>query len=100
MDLVSVTEAPPRRRSSRPSRRSASSSTFLQGKAITPGMALGPAGRVEELPLPDITERYSAIGPEAENVRLDEAIARAFHQIEKMRDRLVGLPEEGRAEIA
>ncbi|WP_269446819.1 phosphoenolpyruvate--protein phosphotransferase [Gluconobacter albidus] len=97
---MSVTEAPPRRRSSRPSRRSASSSTFLQGKAITPGMALGPAGRVEELPLPDITERYSAIGPEAENVRLDEAIARAFHQIEKMRDRLVGLPEEGRAEIA
>ncbi|MFB9915560.1 phosphoenolpyruvate--protein phosphotransferase [Gluconobacter kanchanaburiensis] len=76
------------------------SSAFLHGKAITPGMALGPAGRVEELPLPDITERYSAIGPEAENIRLDEAIARAFHQIEKMRGRLVGLPEEGREEIA
>lgn len=101
--MASVTEAsgrPTRSRSARSSRRSPRSGVFLQGKAITPGMGLGPAGRVEELPLPDITERYSAIGPEAEGVRLDEAIARALHQIEKMRDRLVGLPEEGREEIA
>ncbi len=98
-----MTETParaPRSRSPRTSRRSPRTGAFLQGKAITPGMALGPAGRVEELPLPDITERYSAIGPEAEGVRLDEAVARALHQIEKMRDRLVGLPEEGREEIA
>lgn len=101
--MASVTEAsgrPTRSRSARSSRRSPRSGVFLQGKAITPGLGLGPAGRVEELPLPDITERYSAIGPEAEGVRLDEAIARALHQIEKMRDRLVGLPEEGREEIA
>ncbi|GBR22896.1 phosphoenolpyruvate-protein phosphotransferase [Gluconobacter japonicus NBRC 3271] len=52
------------------------------------------------MPLPDITERYSKIGPEAELARLDAAITRALRQIEKMRDRLVGLPEEGREEIA
>ncbi|KXV71159.1 phosphoenolpyruvate-protein phosphotransferase, partial [Gluconobacter japonicus] len=97
-----MTEQPSR--SSRPrasrSRKTPPSSTTLHGKAITQSIGLGPAGRVEELPLPDITERYSKIGPEAELVRLDAAITRALRQIEKMRDRLVGLPEEGREEIA
>lgn len=88
-----------RTRTSR-SRKTPPSSTTLHGKAITQSIGLGPAGRVEELPLPDITERYSKIGPEAELVRLDVAITRALRQIEKMRDRLVGLPEEGREEIA
>ncbi|EHH67914.1 phosphoenolpyruvate-protein phosphotransferase [Gluconobacter morbifer G707] len=87
-------------RSPRASRRGHRSSVTLQGKAITQGIGLGPAGRVEELSLPEISERFSAIGPEAELVRLDEAIGRALHQIDKMRDRLVGLPEEGREEIA
>ena len=97
-----MTEQPSR--SSRPrasrSRKTPPSSTTLHGKAITQSIGLGLAGRVEELPLPDITERYSKIGPEAELARLDAAITRALRQIEKMRDRLVGLPEEGREEIA
>ncbi|WP_083813634.1 phosphoenolpyruvate--protein phosphotransferase [Gluconobacter morbifer] len=106
MDSVSVTDGPGssgrsvKGRSPRASRRGHRSSVTLQGKAITQGIGLGPAGRVEELSLPEISERFSAIGPEAELVRLDEAIGRALHQIDKMRDRLVGLPEEGREEIA
>jgi len=99
---VSVTDQPSRSSRSRTSRsrKTPPSSTTLHGKTITQSIGLGPAGRVEELPLPDITERYSKIGPEAELARLDAAITRALRQIEKMRDRLVGLPEEGREEIA
>ncbi len=97
-----MTETPlrvPRPRVSR-SRKVSNISLTLQGKAITQAIGLGPAGRVEELPLPEIVERYSQIGPEAELTRLQGAITRALRQIEKMRDRLVGLPEEGREEIA
>nr|WP_244974347.1 phosphoenolpyruvate--protein phosphotransferase [Gluconobacter cerinus] len=100
--MVSVTETPlraPRPRGSR-SRKASNTSLTLQGKAITQAIGLGPAGRVEELPLPEIVERYSQIGSEAELTRLQSAITRALRQIEKMRDRLVGLPEEGREEIA
>ncbi|WP_415558711.1 phosphoenolpyruvate--protein phosphotransferase [Gluconobacter sp.] len=99
---MSVTETPlraPRPRVSR-SRKVSNISLTLQGKAITQAIGLGPAGRVEELPLPEIVERYSQIGSEAELTRLQGAITRALRQIEKMRDRLVGLPEEGREEIA
>ncbi|WP_408871112.1 phosphoenolpyruvate--protein phosphotransferase [Gluconobacter cerinus] len=99
---MSVTETPlraPRPRGSR-SRKASNTSLTLQGKAITQAIGLGPAGRVEELPLPEIVERYSQIGSEAELIRLQSAITRALRQIEKMRDRLVGLPEEGREEIA
>ncbi|WP_415550515.1 phosphoenolpyruvate--protein phosphotransferase [Gluconobacter cerinus] len=99
---MSVTETPlraPRPRGSR-SRKASNTSLTLQGKAITQAIGLGPAGRVEELPLPEIVERYSQIGSEAELARLQSAITRALRQIEKMRDRLVGLPEEGREEIA
>ncbi|WP_408874344.1 phosphoenolpyruvate--protein phosphotransferase [Gluconobacter sp. GP1] len=99
---MSVTETPlraPRPRGSR-SRKASNTSLTLQGKAITQAIGLGPAGRVEELPLPEIVERYSQIGSEAELTRLQSAITRALRQIEKMRDRLVGLPEEGREEIA
>lgn len=91
---------PSRSKAARSRKTSPGSAVTLQGKAITHSIGLGPAGRVEELPLPDITERYSQIGPESELVRLDGAITRALRQIEKMRDRLVGLPEEGREEIA
>ncbi|MBS1071682.1 phosphoenolpyruvate--protein phosphotransferase [Gluconobacter cerinus] len=97
-----MTETPlraPRPRGSR-SRKASNTSLTLQGKAITQAIGLGPAGRVEELPLPEIVERYSQIGSEAELIRLQSAITRALRQIEKMRDRLVGLPEEGREEIA
>nr|WP_317215240.1 phosphoenolpyruvate--protein phosphotransferase [Gluconobacter sp. GP1] len=97
-----MTETPlraPRPRGSR-SRKASNTSLTLQGKAITQAIGLGPAGRVEELPLPEIVERYSQIGSEAELTRLQSAITRALRQIEKMRDRLVGLPEEGREEIA
>ncbi|MFT8768134.1 MAG: phosphoenolpyruvate--protein phosphotransferase [Gluconobacter cerinus] len=97
-----MTETPlraPRPRGSR-SRKASNTSLTLQGKAITQAIGLGPAGRVEELPLPEIVERYSQIGSEAELARLQSAITRALRQIEKMRDRLVGLPEEGREEIA
>ncbi|WP_408871266.1 phosphoenolpyruvate--protein phosphotransferase [Gluconobacter cerinus] len=99
---MSVTETPlraPRPRGGR-SRKASNTSLTLQGKAITQAIGLGPAGRVEELPLPEIVERYSQIGSEAELTRLQSAITRALRQIEKMRDRLVGLPEEGREEIA
>ena len=97
-----MTETPlraPRPRGSR-SRKASNTSLTLQGKAITQAIGLGPAGRVEELPLPEIVERYSQIGSEAELTRLQSAITRALRQIEKMRDRLIGLPEEGREEIA
>nr|WP_249197243.1 phosphoenolpyruvate--protein phosphotransferase [Gluconobacter wancherniae] len=103
-DLASVTEASSKATSRTPrkttSRKIAHSVQVLHGKAITQGISLGPAGRVEELPLPEITQRLSAAGPDAEQARLDGAIMRALRQIEKMRDRLSGLPEEGREEVA
>lgn len=73
---------------------------ILRGRAITQGIGLGAAGRVESLPLPEITERLSQRGSDVEANRFDEAVTRAQRQIEKIRRRLVRLPEGGRDDVS
>ncbi|GBR51574.1 phosphoenolpyruvate-protein phosphotransferase [Neokomagataea thailandica NBRC 106555] len=75
-------------------------SRILRGRAITQGIGLGAAGRVEALPLPEITTRISRYDVAQEKQRFEEAVARAQRQIEKIRRRLVRLPESGRDDVS
>ncbi len=98
MGLVSVIETASRGRSRGRGKRE--QTRILRGRAITQGIGLGAAGRVETLPLPEITERLSQRGVDVEAARFDEAVARAQRQIEKIRRRLVRLPEGGRDDVS
>ncbi|GAN54677.1 phosphoenolpyruvate--protein phosphotransferase [Tanticharoenia sakaeratensis] len=71
----------------------------LTGEAVVPGIATGPAAVVRESPVPAIDRTATPADPATELARLDAAIARALHQIEKLQRKLATLPEEGQVEI-
>src|ERR1700678_3066196 len=72
----------------------------LTGIPVSPGIAIGPLHAASEpaLDLPLI--RIATGPPEAEFVRLDNAVARSKKQLEKPRARLSVLPEDSQQEIA
>ncbi|GAA4503349.1 phosphoenolpyruvate--protein phosphotransferase [Gluconacetobacter tumulicola] len=71
----------------------------LSGDATVRGMAIGPVMLVLESPAPDIDAAARTDNPEHELERLGEAIERSVRQIERLRDRLAILPEDGQIEI-
>ncbi|MBB2169817.1 phosphoenolpyruvate--protein phosphotransferase [Gluconacetobacter aggeris] len=71
----------------------------LSGDATVRGMAIGPVMLVLESPAPDIDAAARSDNPEHELERLGEAIERSVRQIERLRDRLAILPEDGQIEI-
>jgi len=85
---------PPRRKdaAAAPERR-------LQGIAISPGVAVGPAYGSSEPPLSVAHQRIAAADIEAEGARLDAAIAQSRKQLTKLRARLAFFPEDSQAEI-
>ncbi len=70
------------------------------GVAIYPGIAIGPVAMATEAPAPAITVRIEPGCEEAEQLRLNEAIARSLKQLDKLRGRLALLPEETQLEIS
>ncbi|MFT9435618.1 phosphoenolpyruvate--protein phosphotransferase [Acetobacter syzygii] len=91
-------QAPPRRRR-RPRPVAAPAEIRLAGDATVRGMAIGPAMLVLESPAPDIDVAARTDDPDHELARLAEAIERSVRQIERLRDRLAILPEDGQIEI-
>ncbi|WP_298281696.1 phosphoenolpyruvate--protein phosphotransferase [Acidocella sp.] len=70
------------------------------GHPVSPGIGIGPVHEATEPPLA-ITARAldeDDIAPELE--RLDEALTRSRHQLQKLKNRLAQLPEDSQAEIA
>ncbi|MCQ8239444.1 phosphoenolpyruvate--protein phosphotransferase [Rhizosaccharibacter radicis] len=72
----------------------------LRGTPISGGIAIGPMFFMAEAPAPMVADRAPADDPEAEIVRLAEAVSRSLRQIEKLRNRLALLPQDSQTEIA
>ena len=70
------------------------------GVAIYPGIAIGPVAMATEAPAPTIVPTIEPGQEEAEQGRLNEAIARSLKQLDKLRARLALLPEETQLEIS
>lgn len=90
---------PPRRRRRPRSAAPATAEIRLSGDATVGGVAIGPAMLVLESPAPDIDASARTDDPDHELARLAEAIERSVRQIERLRDRLAILPEDGQIEI-
>ena len=74
--------------------------TRFSGIPVSAGVAIGPVFRASE-PAPKITRhKIQASDSAAEGARFEAAIAQSRKQLNKLRDRLVVLPEESQVELA
>ena len=72
----------------------------FHGHPVAPGIGIGP---VHEAAEPDLVISTAKLAPDdvpAELTRLDEAVTRSRHQLQKLKARLAALPEDSQAEIA
>ena len=72
----------------------------FSGQPVSPGIGIGP---VHEAAEPELVIAARTLSPEelpAEMARLEEALARSRHQLQKLKARLAALPEDSQAEIA
>jgi len=70
------------------------------GYPVSPGIGIGPLHEAAE---PDLLISDKKLEPgevAAELARLDEALARSRHQLQKLKTRLAALPEDSQAEIS
>ena len=70
------------------------------GQPVSPGIAIGQLHEARESALVISTQKPDPAGIPAELARLDEAIARSRHQLQKLKSRLTALPKDSQAEIA
>lgn len=70
------------------------------GQAVSPGVAIGLLYEVTESVLVVSRACLSTEDVPSELVRLEEAITRSKHQLEKLKSRLAALPDDSEAEIA
>ncbi|TLU71870.1 phosphoenolpyruvate--protein phosphotransferase [Lichenicoccus roseus] len=87
-------------KAARTPKQKALSERSFTGTAIYPGIAIGPVAMATETPAPVITRRIEADAEPAEQLRLNEAVARSLKQLDKLRARLSQLPEETQLEIS
>jgi len=73
---------------------------ILAGIPVSPGIAIGPLHATSEPTLDLPLVRIARGPPEAEFVRLDNAVAKSRKQLDKLRARLSVLPEDSQQEIA
>jgi len=72
----------------------------LTGQPVSPGIGIGPVHEAQEPELILATRRIEAAEVPAELTRLEEALARSRHQLQKLKARLAALPEDSQAEIS
>jgi phosphotransferase system enzyme I (PtsI) len=69
------------------------------GHSVSPGIGIGPVHEATEPDLVVSTKRLTPAEIAPELARLEEAVARSRHQLQKLKNRLAVLPEESQAEI-
>ncbi|GBR03082.1 phosphoenolpyruvate--protein phosphotransferase [Acetobacter oeni] len=79
--------------------RHAPDELLFEGEPVGTGFAIGPAFIAGEAPAPEPGARLSALPPEQERTRFNEAVGRSITQLTKLRGRLALLPEESQVEI-
>ncbi|WP_298214201.1 phosphoenolpyruvate--protein phosphotransferase [Acidocella sp.] len=72
----------------------------LTGHPVSPGIAIGPLHEAAETALTIPERRLEPDGIAAELARLEEAVARSRHQLQKLKGRLSAMPEGSQAELA
>ncbi|MGE4480169.1 phosphoenolpyruvate--protein phosphotransferase [Acidocella sp.] len=72
----------------------------FSGHPVSPGIAIGPMHEATEASLVISTEKPAPSELPAELARLEEAVARSRHQLQKLKSRLTALPKDSQAEIA
>ncbi|MGO9816935.1 MAG: phosphoenolpyruvate-utilizing N-terminal domain-containing protein [Acidocella sp.] len=70
------------------------------GHPVSPGIGIGPVHEATEPDLVVSTKKLTAAEVAPELARLEEAVARSRHQLQKLKNRLAALPEDSQAEIA
>jgi phosphoenolpyruvate-protein phosphotransferase len=70
------------------------------GHPVSPGIGIGPVHEALEPDLVVSTKKLTTTEVAHELARLDEAVARSRHQLQKLKNRLAALPEDSQAEIA
>ncbi len=73
---------------------------LFTGHPVSPGIGIGPVHEALEPDLVVSTRKLTAAEVAPELTRLDEAVARSRHQLQKLKNRLAALPEDSQAEIA
>src|SRR5271165_7328929 len=82
----------------KPTRRS--TEQRFTGHPVSPGIGIGPVHEALEPDLVVSTKKLSPAEVAPELTRLDEAVSRSRHQLQKLKNRLAALPEDSQAEIA
>jgi len=82
----------------KPTRRS--TEQRFTGHPVSPGIGIGPVHEATEPDLVVSTKKLTAAEVAPELARLEEAVARSRHQLQKLKNRLAALPEDSQAEIA
>ena len=72
----------------------------LSGQPVSPGIAIGPLHEATEAELVISSKKPDPADIPGELARLDDAIARSRHQLQKLKSRLSALPKDSQAEIA
>ncbi|MCB5944787.1 phosphoenolpyruvate--protein phosphotransferase [Acidocella sp. KAb 2-4] len=70
------------------------------GHPVSPGIGIGPLHEAAEPELVVATKKLDPAEIAPELARLDDAVARSRHQLQKLKNRLAALPEDSQAEIA
>jgi phosphotransferase system enzyme I (PtsI) len=70
------------------------------GHPVSPGIGIGPLHEATEPDLVVSTKKISPDEVSAELARLEDAVERSRHQLQKLKNRLAALPEDSQAEIA
>ncbi|MDR3506021.1 MAG: phosphoenolpyruvate--protein phosphotransferase [Acidocella sp.] len=73
---------------------------IFTGHPVSPGIGIGPVHEALEPDLVVSTKKLTAAEVAPELTRLDEAVARSRHQLQKLKNRLAALPEDSQAEIS
>lgn len=72
----------------------------FSGQAVSPGIAMGPLHEAAEAALVVSDKKPSPAEIPAELARLEDAVIRSRHQLQKLKARLSALPKDSQAEIA
>ncbi|MBB5374154.1 phosphoenolpyruvate--protein phosphotransferase [Acidocella aromatica] len=70
------------------------------GHPVSPGIGIGPVHEALEPDLVVSTKKLTAAEVAPELTRLEEAVSRSRHQLQKLKNRLAVLPEDSQAEIS
>jgi phosphoenolpyruvate-protein phosphotransferase len=81
-------------------KQTSSAEQRFYGHPVSPGIGIGPVHEAAEPALVISHKKIAASDVSAESARLEEALSRSRHQLNKLKNKLAALPEHSQAEIS